>query len=148
MRPISQQSNLKPEVKVINYRPLPESGMLVYKQWLLSEDWSELYQLETAHKKAEYLHSRLMVSLDKFLPVKTLKLRQDDQPWVSKEIKELDRKCKREYSKHKKSAKWKSMNEEFRRKCEKAKHDYSKNIVNKLGLSWAKLSSSWGWTLL
>ena len=135
MRPISQQSNLKPEVKVINYRPLPESGMLIYKQWLLSEDWSELYQIETAHEKADYLHSKLMLALDKFLPLKTLKLRQDDQPWVTKEIKDLDRRCKREYSKNKKSVKWKSLNEEFKRKCAKGKTDYSKNIVNDLKLS-------------
>ena len=135
MKPISQLDNPKPEVKVITFRPLPESGMLLFKQWLQTEDWSELYQLETAHKKADFLHSKLIAKLDTFLPVKTLKLRKDDQPWVTKEIKDLDRKCKREYSKHKKSSKWKSMNDDFKRKCEKAKHDYSKNIVNDLKLS-------------
>ena len=80
MKPISQQSNFKPEVKIINYRPLPESGMLVYKQWLLTEEWSDLYLLETAHEKAEYLQTKLLAKLDEILPVKTLKLRSDDQP--------------------------------------------------------------------
>ena len=56
-------------------------------------------------------------------------------PWVTKEIKDFDRRCKREYSKNKKSAKWKSLNEEFKRKCAKGKTDYSKNIVNDLKLS-------------
>ena len=70
------------------------------------------------------LHTKLLARLDEILPVKTLKLRRDDQPWVSKEIKDLNRKCKREYSKNKKSVKWKTMNEEFKRMCKKAKNDY------------------------
>ena len=39
---------------------------------------------------------------------------------------------KREYRKRKKSAKWKSLDARFREECEKAKHYYSKNIVNDL----------------
>ena len=70
--------------------------------------------------------------MDCFLPEKTIKVRKDDQPWANNEIKSLDRRCKREYSKRKKSSKWNSMTENFRKKCEQAKKDYSKNIVNDL----------------
>ena len=132
MRPISQGNYPKPQLKVITYRPLPESGMLAFKQWLQYENWLEVYQLETAHQKAEYLHKTLIEKMDCFLPEKTIKVRKDDQPWANNEIKSLDRRCKREYSKRKKSSKWNSMTENFRKKCEQAKKDYSKNIVNDL----------------
>ena len=135
MRPISQNNYPKPQMKIIKYRPLPESGMLMLKQWLQTENWSVLYQMETAHEKAEYLHKELLAKVDYYLPVKVLKIRKDDQAWVTQEIKSLERKCKREYSKRKKSMKWKSMNAELGTKCEKAKKDYSRNIVNDLKLS-------------
>ena len=135
MRPISQNNCPKPQMKIIKYRPLPESGMLMFKQWLQTESWSALYQLETAHEKAAHLHRELLAKLDCYLPVKILKIRKDDQAWVNNEIKSLDRRCKREYSKRKKSMKWKSLNDELIQKCEKAKKDYSKNIVNDLKTS-------------
>jgi hypothetical protein len=127
MRPISQNNYPKP--------PLPESGMLMFKQWLQTESWTELYQLITAHEKAEYLHNQLLSKLDSYLPEKVLKIRKDDKAWVNNYIKLLDKKCKREYSKRKKSMKWKLLNDEFNLTCEKAKKEYSRNIVNDLKTS-------------
>ena len=135
MRPISRNNCPKPKMKVIKYRPLPESGMIMFKQWLQNESWVNLYQLETAHEKAEYLHSVLLEKLDCYLPEKVLKIGKDDEAWVNSDIKVLDRKCKREYSKRKKSMKWRLLNDELTQKCEKAKQDYSKNIVNDLKTS-------------
>ena len=62
MRPINENSNSKPKQK--KYRPLPESGILMYKQWLQYETWNDLYQLENAHQKAEILQTLLMEKLD------------------------------------------------------------------------------------
>ena len=89
MRPISQNNYPKPQVKVITYRPLPESGMLMMKQWLQNENWAQLYRLETAHEKAEYLHTTLLEKLDCYLPEKNIKVREDDQPWANEEVKIL-----------------------------------------------------------
>ena len=106
MRPINQSENVKPKQKLITYRPLPESGMLMLKQWLQNEAWQELYQAENAHQKAQILQTGLLKKLDEYLPVKSLKIRYGDLAWISSEIKILDRKQKREYRKNKKSRKW------------------------------------------
>jgi hypothetical protein len=135
MKPISQSDVPKPKQKVITFRPLPESGMLVYNQWLQTEMWQELYQVDTAHQKAEMLHTTLLQKLDLFLPMKTIKIRNDDHPWVTSEIMQLDRLFKREYSKRKRSDKWTKLNVKYELKCEKAKKDYAKNIVNDLKYS-------------
>ena len=132
MRPICQSSQPKPKKKTITFRPLPESGMLQLKHWLLIEPWTELYQAENAHQKAEMLQRTLLEKLDIYLPEKTIKLTPEDQAWTNNEIKILDRRMKREYRKRKKSAKWKALDKKFRDLCEKAKHSYSKNIVNDL----------------
>jgi hypothetical protein len=105
MRPINQSENVKPKQKLITHRPLPESGMLMLKQWLQNEAWQELYQAENAHQKAQILQTGLLKKLDEYLPVKSLKIRFGDLAWISNEIKILDRKQKREYRKNKKSRK-------------------------------------------
>ena len=64
MRPINETENQKPKQKTIVYRPLPESGILMLKQWLQNEKWQELYLKETAHQKAENFHSKLLDKLD------------------------------------------------------------------------------------
>ena len=132
MRPISETENVKPKQKTITYRPLPESGMLMFKQWLQTEPWLELYQAENAHQKAQLLQTGMMEKLDEYLPLKTIKIRHGESPWISSELKSLDRKRKREYRKNKKSNKWKRRNCQFLTKYKKAKQDYSTNMVNDL----------------
>ena len=132
MRPIGELDNPKPKYKTITFRPLPDSGLLQMKQWLQTETWQELYQKETADEKAEHLHSKLLEKLELYLPEKTVKIRPDDRAWVTSEIKSLDRIQKREYRKHKKSGKWKRLNDKYVEKCKRAKEQYSENIVNDL----------------
>ena len=132
MSPINNSDNPKPKYKVIKFRPLPESGMLQFRQWLQTETWQLLYQKETSHEKAELLHTTLLEKMELYLPEKTVKIRPDDQAWVTSEIKSLDRLQKREYSKHKKSMKWKNLNNRYKEKCKKARFAYSENIVNDL----------------
>ena len=130
-----QSDHPKPQQKIITFRPLPESGMLEFKQWLQCEAWSELYALETAHEKADLFHQTLFEKLNSCLPEQTIKIRPDDKQWVNNEIKKMDRSMKREFRKHKKSDKWTTMKEKFEEKCKQAKQSYSKNIVNDLKMS-------------
>ena len=132
MSPICQSNQPKPKKKIIKFRPMPESGMLGFKQWLQSETWQELYKLETAHQKAEYFHSVLLEKLDLHLPEKIIKIEPNDEPWTNNEIKSIERRMKREYRKHKKSSKWKNLNTQYEEKYRNAKHAYSENIVNDL----------------
>ena len=97
-----------------------------------------VYEAETAHQKADFLQDLLMTSLDYYLPQKTMKLTSDDQPWVTSQIKQLDRSRKREYCKNKKSEKWRKLDDKFKEKCGEAKASYSKDIVNDLKTSNAK----------
>ena len=131
-KPISQLGDSKPKQKEITFRPLPESGMLAFKLWLQNEPWNELYQSDTAHRKAELFYSKLLKKLDQYLPQKKMKIRSDDREWINSDIKSIDRRRKREYNKHKRSAKWEELDQKFQQKCEKAKINYAENIVNDL----------------
>ena len=116
----------------MKYRPITESGLVRFSNWLEIQTWSEISELETAHAKAEKLQSMLLAQLDIFLPEKYLKLNENDKPWINLQIKKLDRKCKREYLKNKKSKKWKFLKEVYKEKLREAKESYYEDIVEDL----------------
>ena len=101
-KPVSNIIDRKREYRSIKFRPLPQSGLENFGMWIKDQNWSEVYKLETAHLKAEKLQSMLLTQLDISLPERILKVNENDEPWVNQQVKKLDRKCKREYLKHKK----------------------------------------------
>ena len=106
-----------------------------YGKWIKNQNWEEIQSLETAHQKAEKLQSMLLAQLDIYLPEKTLKVNENDLPWVNFQVKKYDRQQKREYSKNKRSNKWKHLNKVYRQKSDEAKENYYSNIVEDLKTS-------------
>ena len=48
----------------MKYRPLPYSGYMEMEDWLLDENWSKVYESESAHNKARIFQEML---LEKFI---------------------------------------------------------------------------------
>ena len=133
MDPISSQVSCpKNKSRVVTFRPLPQSGIDQMGRWIQQQNWQEIYAAPDASSKAETLQNMVKQKLDEALPIKTLKLTSEDKPWVNKQIKDLDRKCKREFYKHQKSEKWATMRQQFYQKCKKAKEDYYEHTVEDL----------------
>ena len=59
-------------------------------------------------------------------------MNENDKPWVDSELVKIDRKCKREYNKRKKSTKWRELYQKFTEKADKLKESYYKNMVEDL----------------
>ena len=136
MKPVdSLTNNPSRQKKSVTFRPLPKSGIDKMGQWIVTETWKSVFEAESAHEKANVLQQLMMDKLNLYLPQKTAKFTSDDQPWVTPEIKDIDRKKKREYVKHRKSEKWKRLNSEFHTKCKQAKNSYYTNIVEDLKTS-------------
>ena len=114
------------------FRPIPQSGIIKIGQWITSQSFSEIYNAETAHDKASILQNMIITALDTYLPKKTIKVTSDDKPWITSEVKQIDRQRKCEYYKKKKSQKWLELDKKFKLKSKKAKHSYYTNIVKDL----------------
>ena len=108
---------------------MPRSGIEKMGEWIVNEKWDSVTEAESAHEKARVLQDLVMKKLNIYLPEKTATFTSEDQPWVTPEIKDVQRRKKREYCKHKKSPKWKRLNEQMEAKCTKAKTSYYENIV-------------------
>ena len=70
-----------------------------------------------------------------------------NKPGVTREIKQLDRKCKRDFSLNQKSHKWQELRKKFKEKCKKAKERFYKNMVEDLKESnpsqWLQRLKEW-----
>ena len=79
---------------------------------------------ESAHEKALVLQSMLMEKVDQYLPESTVSFSSDDQPWFTPELKQLDKRRKTEYRRHRRSFRWKELNKKFKEKVSKTKSSY------------------------
>ena len=147
LRPLSSKSAR--QSRIVKCRPLPETGLNSMKIWFQEQTWSEIFEAESAHVKAEILQNKLLSALDRFCPEKSIKFNNDDQPWMSRKLKFLDRKRKRIYRRERKSEKWKDLNKSFKDAVKLAKKDFYKKKIADLKekkpgqwYSWLKRVSS------
>ena len=116
----------------VEFRPITDSGLLLFGKWLADQTWDFLYRETDAHEKAKVFHLVLMKKFHELFPIKTLKVCAEDKPWISHHLKTLDRKRKREFNKNKASLKWGKLNTQFLEKSKLEKHSYYENIVQDL----------------
>ena len=115
-------------------RPFPQSGMVKFQEWLIDQDWKEVYTAESAHDKASIFQNILVSKLDEIFPEKKRKVQSDDQPWISHKLKQLGRKRKRLYRKERRSVKWQALNKMFKKQVQFAKSQFFKQTVAELKL--------------
>ena len=99
---------------------------------MISHNWRDLYTCTDVNRKAEILQGVLLEKYYRVFPIKCIKLCRDDKPWVTGNIKKLDRARKREYFRNKASEKWIKLDADFKEQCEKEKVKYCENIVKDL----------------
>ena len=115
----------------ITTRPISELGLQKMQQWIENESWSEVTLEDCANKKAEILQNLLVNKYHEFFPEKTRIVSSDDQPFFNEKLSLLKRRKGREYSKHRRSAKWKKMEQIYNHELSRAKKGfYRKRIKN------------------
>ena len=114
------------QTKVVSVRPMPESGIERFREWLIDYDWSLVYKTSSAHEKAKTFQNILMEKFEDIFPVKQRKIQSDDQPWFTAKLKRLDRKRKRIYRKERRSERWKHLDNSFKIEQKTAKSNFYK----------------------
>ena len=113
-------------------RPLPDSAVNKFGMMILEEDWKEVKEDETAEEQEEMLQKILTTYLEKTCPTQTVKLGPTDKPFITKELKRIDRNRKREYNRNNKSALYCQLNNEFKTKYEQEAKRYLRMNVDEL----------------
>ena len=134
VQPISVFKNKNSRItQKIEIRPVTEAWIQKMKNWLSGEDWKTVSNAKTSNDKASTFQDIMVTKYKEFFPIKILKVTNDDQPWISQKLKQLDRKQKRIYNKNRRSEAWKLLDKKIKKEVKSAKADFYKKMVADLG---------------
>ena len=94
------------EYKTKHYRPLPESRIIEFGQWITNEDWEIIPSNSEVTEQVGCFQKLLEEKIKDTFPVKTVRFSPSDKPWITSELKKLAKKRKKEYRKFGKSEKY------------------------------------------
>ena len=133
MSPISVVNNKPARTKrTFTYRPINEVRLQQMQLWIEKEDWFEVAQESSAHRKMETLQNSLHNKYHEFFPEVTKTIASDDQPFFTSKLEVLKRKKSREFNKHRKSKRWKVMNQNYESELALAKKGYYHKKIRNL----------------
>ena len=113
-------------------RPLPESRLREFGQWIAEEDWVTLKGDISTSEQARMLKDVTEQQLNKFFPIKQCRVTNTDKLWITKEIKKLDRWKKAEYRRNGKSKKYIGLLQSYYQKYKEATKMHLKRNVSDL----------------
>ena len=115
--------------RIIKYRPLPDSSVRKFGQWIVAEDWNCIKNRMSPTEQSVAFEQLVRAQLDQFCPEKEMKISSQDKPFITAELKKIDRKKNREYTKRGKTEKYKQLEKQFQAKYKMEAHKYlNKNI--------------------
>ena len=113
------------------YRPLPQSSIQRFGEWLVSESWESLSEYSSPTQQALEFEKLINEKLDYFCPIKELKLGSKDKHFITAELKSISRQKNREYLKNGKSVKYLRLKKQFDLKYKIEAQKYlAKNLQN------------------
>ena len=113
-------------------RPLPDSGVRDFGVLLIDEGWSSVREEDSPETQEAAFQDLVGKILDKSCPIKTVKLRTQDKPYMTEELKLLHRKRTRQYRKHGKSPEYSRLTKHFDSKLLKASSQFLKKNFDSL----------------
>ena len=99
--------------KIIKYRPLPDSSIRRFGEWIVNEGWQSVEDGMSPSEQVSVFEKLVQDKLDEFCPEKELKLSSQDKAFITSELKKLKRQKSREYTKRGKTVKYKELSKKF-----------------------------------
>ena len=132
--PLAQDTTRQSHEYVVKtYRPLPESGILEFGEWICSEEWLNIPENGSPTDQVCTFEKQVNEKLDAIFPLKTVKINPIlDKPFFTAELKKLNRQLKREYRKNYKSEKYNRLKNCYVVKYKKAAEVYLEKNVRAL----------------
>ena len=118
--------------RIHNYRPLPSSGVHKFGQWIVGQQWENIRDNVSPTEQVRCFETLLSEKLDEFCPQKTMKIGTHDKPFITAELKRLDRQKMREYNKRGKTQKYLNLAKSFELKYNAAAEAYLRKNLDTL----------------
>ena len=93
--PVTSAHHTTREYKTTTVRPLPESGIQDFSAWLGNFNWNTVFGFQSPTEQVEHFQKTLESKMNIIFPLKNVKICSSDKPFITSELKKLDRKKKR-----------------------------------------------------
>ena len=133
--PITMEHISRHEKRTIFTRPLPDSAINQFSQFISTHSWEEVIGEKDVNKKVRNFHNTLRTKLDEYFPERKVMVSYLDKKWMTPQLKNLNRKVKREFYKNRKSNKWKKLKRKFKYLKRKRVQDFYTEFVKELKIS-------------
>ena len=85
------------QYQVKTVRPLPDSGMREFGEWLARKEWEEMGATEDPNKLLEIFEEHINTKIHSIFPEKSFKVSNQDLPFINWKLMKLKRKVQRLY---------------------------------------------------
>ena len=109
--------------ETFSHRPYTASGAAGFKEDIANTDWSPVHNAETSNDKANAYQGLVEDLLDKNFPIKVVRRRENDLPWIDSRARKMIKKKQAVYKAEGKSPRWEKLlekQEEYLRKRQDA----------------------------
>ena len=113
-------------------RPMPDSAVRTFMHWIHTEKWDSVPKNGSTTAQVTALEKLINEKVNTFFPEKKIRFTNIDKPFITAELKTLDRKKKREWKKRGRSNLYLQLKSEFQEKFKKAASTYLKKCVSDL----------------
>ena len=95
------------------YRPFNIKSADSFTEELAKQDWTDVYQAEGSNKKAQLFQATLDDLMDRFFPMKTVKRKSTDLPWINDVARKKIRRKKAVFKYENRSPRWKALRDDL-----------------------------------
>ena len=113
-------------------RPLPDSAVRTFMQWIHTQQWDTVPIGGSTTAQVAAYQKVVQDKVDQLFPEKTIRITNKDKEFITAELKLLDRKKKREWTKNGRSDLYIRLRKDFKRKYKTAASNYLKKCVSDL----------------
>ena len=128
----------KNEVRRRVVRPVRESGIRSFGDWITHKDWTSMYTQSCVERKCDLFYSELNSAIDLYFPSKSVKIHVSDKPWITTRVKALIKQRQAAFLQN--SPSWHTLRNKVQRQIKRAKksfyHDRVQNLKQENPRSW------------
>ncbi|XP_072042807.1 uncharacterized protein [Amphiura filiformis] len=123
---VAKHSNVKR-----TYRSMKEHQIREFGNWIQHKDWTNVLNASNTQQKADALYESLHGAVESFFPLTTVKVHNNNKPWMSDKIKKLVKKRQLAFSTGNNEV-YKKLRNKVQREIKRAKQFYYANRVRNL----------------
>ena len=97
-----------------SFRPYTKQGEDKFRDWVVGNDWTSVLLADSSNAKANTYQKEVESAMDRFFPMRTVKRKANEEPWINDTIRRKDKAKKNLFKKYGRTEKWKELEEEVR----------------------------------